>query len=122
MSSQRANGGAGAGFATGICDFTAKDRAQAWFDESPRAHVFRFFLAPDELRVLWKWLEHFAQFLFRQRIKLFDANDRGVVDLALGPVIEQIVINFAGAKDDPRLSSLQNLLQVRREFLRNGHG
>ena len=100
VASQRANRGAGAGFAASVGNFGAENRAQTRLDESPRAHVFRFFLAPDVLRGLWKWLEHFAQFLFGQRIKLLDANDRCVVDLALGSVIEQVVINFAGAKDD----------------------
>ncbi len=59
MSSERADGGAGAGFAAGIGDFGAKKRAQPGFHEGPCAHVFRLFLAPDELRALWKGLEHF---------------------------------------------------------------
>src|SRR6059058_6117645 len=104
VASQCADGGAGARFAAGVRDFATQNRAQPGFDESPCPHVFRFFLAPDELRVLRKWLEHFAQFLFSQRIKLLYANDRSVVDFALGPVIEQIIINFAGAKDDPLYS------------------
>src|SRR5438067_12516996 len=75
-----ADGRAGTGFASGVRDFRAKKSTQARFDESPRAHVFRFFLTPDELRVFRKWLEHFAQLLFRQRIKLLDADDRRIVN------------------------------------------
>ena len=101
VASKRADGGAGAGFATGVGDFGAENRAQSRFHESPCAHVFWFFLAPDELRIFWKWLEHFAQLFFRQRIKLLDPNDRGIVNLAIASVLEQIVIDFAGAKDDP---------------------
>jgi hypothetical protein len=99
--SQRADGRTSAGFATRVGNFGAENCAQPRFDERPCAHVFRFFLAPNVLRTLWKWFEHFAQLLFRERIKLLDPNDRCVVNLALGSVIEQVVINFAGAKDDP---------------------
>src|SRR6058998_535209 len=94
------DGGAGTPFTAGIGDFGAEKRSQSRFDESPSAHVLRFFLAPDELRAFWKRLEHFAQLLFCERIKLLDANDRSVVDLALRPIIQQIVINLARAKDD----------------------
>src|SRR5206468_3250656 len=37
---------AGAGVASRVGDFAAKERAQSWLDESPCAHVLRFFLAP----------------------------------------------------------------------------
>src|SRR5437867_12749639 len=68
VAGERADGGAGAGFAAGVRDFGAEKRTQARFDERPRAHGFRFFLTPDELGVFRKWLEHFAQLFFRQRI------------------------------------------------------
>src|SRR5207249_5176324 len=80
---------AGAGIASRVGDFAAKERAQSWLDESPCAHVLRFFLAPHELRTLWKWLERFAQPFLRERIKLLDANDRRVVNLALSPIFEE---------------------------------
>src|SRR5439155_26542815 len=101
MAGERANGWTGAGVAARISDFAAKHSAQSRFDETPRAHVLWFFLAPDELRILCKRLDHFAQPFFGQRIKLFDANDRRVVDLALSPIIGQVVIDFARAKDEP---------------------
>ena len=54
MQRERADGGTSAGAATGIGDLAAKHGAQTRFDEAPRAHVLRFFLAPDELGVFWK--------------------------------------------------------------------
>ena len=60
-----ADGRAGAGVAAGIGDFAAEERAQPRLDESPRAHVLRFFLAPDQFRVLRKRLDRFAQFRLR---------------------------------------------------------
>src|SRR5438034_274538 len=92
---------AGAGVASRVGDFAAKERAQSWLDESPSPHVLRFFLAPHELRVLWKRLEHFAQPFFCKWIQLLDANDRCVVNLALGAILQQIVIDLARAEDDP---------------------
>jgi len=50
--SEGADSGAGAGVASRVGDFAAKERAQSRFDESPCAHVLRLFLTPDELRVL----------------------------------------------------------------------
>ena len=122
MAGERADGGAGAGFATGVGDFGAEKRSQSRFDESPGAHVFRFFLAPDELRVFWKWLEHFAQLFFRQWIKLLDPNDRGIVNLAIASVLEQIVIDFAGAKDDALHVVDRTSFGRAENFVRTGHG
>src|SRR5882724_7736130 len=101
MASECADSGAGAGVASCVGDFAAKERAQSRFDESPGSHVLRFFLTPDELRVLWKWLKHFAQPFFCEWIKLLDANNRRIVDFALGAILQQIVVDFARAKDDP---------------------
>src|SRR5437660_10768211 len=50
VASQRANGGAGPGFAASIGDFGAENRAQTRLDERPRAPIFRCFPAPDLLR------------------------------------------------------------------------
>src|SRR5262245_33246860 len=100
VTGQRAYRRAGASFATGVRNLGAEKCSQPRLDESPRSHVFGFFLTPDELRVLCKRLEHFAQFLFRERIELLDANDHRIVNLAIASVLEQIVINLARAKDD----------------------
>ena len=122
MAGERADGGAGAGFAPGVGDLGAEKRSQSRFDESPGAHVLRFFLAPDELRVFWKWLEHFAQLFFREWIKLLDPNDRGIVNLAIASVIEQIVIDFAGAKDDALHVVGRTGFGRAEDFVRIGHG
>src|SRR5207244_9900943 len=87
----------GAGVASRVGDFAAKERAQSRFDESPCAHVLRFFLAPHELRAFWKWLEHFAQLFFREWVKLLDANDRLMLNLAPSAILQPIVIPFAVA-------------------------
>ena len=100
VTGERADGGTGAGFAAGVGDFGAEQRAQPRFHESPCAHVFRLFLAPDELCVLWKRLEHFAQFLFRERIELLDPDNGSIVNLSIIPVLQKVVIDFAGTKDD----------------------
>ncbi len=122
MASKRADGGAGAGFAPGVGDLGAEKRSQSRLDESPGAHVLRFFLAPDELRVFWKRLEHFAQLFFRQWIKLLDPNDRGIVNLAIASVIQQIVIDFAGAKDDALHVVGRTGFGRAEDFVRIGHG
>src|SRR5207244_13366541 len=86
---------AGASVASRVGDFDAKERAQSRFDESPCAHVLRLFLAPHQLRALWKWLEHFAQLFFCEWVQLLDANDRCIVNFALSAILQQIVIHFA---------------------------
>src|SRR5262249_978703 len=100
MSGERADSRAGAGFTTGVGDLGAEKRSQSRFDESPGAHVLRFFLTPDELCALWKRLEHFAEPFLSEWIKLFDPNQRRVVDFAFTAIFQKIIINFAGAKDD----------------------
>src|SRR5207248_11391033 len=55
----------------------------------------------DELRTFRKWLEDFAQSFFCKWVKLLYANDRRIVDFALSAIVQQIVIHFARAKDNP---------------------
>ena len=100
MASESADGGAGAGFAPCVCDFSAEKRSQSRFDESPGAHILRFFLAPNELRVFWKRLKHFAQSFLSEWVKLLDTNQRCVLNFAFSAILKQVVINFTGAKDD----------------------
>src|SRR5215471_11388148 len=100
MPGERTDGRAGAGFASGVSDLGAEKRSQSRFDESPRTHILRFFLAPDELGAFWKRFDHFAEPLLSERIKLLNANERCVFDFAFTAILQQIVINFAGAKDD----------------------
>src|SRR5215469_8196112 len=100
MPGERADGRTGAGFTAGVRDLGTEKRSQSRFDESPCTHVLRFFLAPDQLRPFWKGLEHFAKPLLSERIKLLDANERCIFDFAFTAIVQQIVIDFAGAKDD----------------------
>ena len=97
---KRAYGGTGTGLPACVRNFRAKERSQSRFDESPCAHVLRFFLTPDELRGFWKWLEHFAEPVFSERIKLLDADDGCVINFAFAAILQKIVIDFAGAKND----------------------
>src|SRR5438552_5693518 len=80
MKSEGADGGAGAGVAAGVANFAAKHGAQPRLDETPRAHILRFFLAPNQPRFFRKGFDSFAQLFFIQRIELFDPDDRGVSD------------------------------------------
>src|SRR5215471_1570840 len=101
MSGECAHCRARTGFAPGVGDLGAEEHSQPRFDERPSAHVLRFFLAPDELRAVWKWLKHFAEPFLSEWIKLLNANERCIFDLALGAVLQEIVIHFARAEDDP---------------------
>src|ERR1041384_269564 len=100
MARERADRGAGTGFAPGVGDLGAEESSESRFDKSPCPHVLRFFLAPNELRAFWKRLEHFAQPFLGEWIKLLDANERCIVDFAFTAIFQQIVIVFAGAEDD----------------------
>ena len=100
VTGKRADRWAGAGFAPSVGDLGAEKRSQSRFDESPGTHVLWFFLAPDELRAFWKRLEHFAEPFLSERIKLLDPDDRGIVNLAIALVLKQIILDFAGAKDE----------------------
>src|SRR5581483_7010230 len=95
-----ADRGAGAGFAARIRNFGTKSCSQPWFDEGPCPHVLGFFLAPNVFRAFWEWLEHFAQLLFSEWIKLFNSDEGCIINLPLSSIVEQIVINLTRAEDD----------------------
>ena len=75
---ERSDGGAGAGTATSVTDFTRKERAQTRLNEGPCAHVLRFFLAPDQSGVFGEGFHDSTQLRFVQRVKLFDPGAGGV--------------------------------------------
>jgi len=100
VESEGADSGAGAGVATGVANFAAKHGAQTRLDETPRAHVLRFFLAPNQPHFLRKGFDSLAQLFFIQRIKLFDADDRAVRDFLFFAIGNEIEVNFSGAKND----------------------
>ena len=98
---ERADGGRGGGVATGVERKEAEDFRQLRRDVGPRAHVLRFFLTPEHAGagvVIGELREAVAV----ERVELLDAHDRGVGDLLLGAIVDEIVVNFAGAEDDAR--------------------
>ena len=68
-------------------------------DETPGAHILGLLLAPDHLRI-GKTGKFGSQRLGREWIKLFDAKQIDIVDPSLFPLLEEVVIDFAGAQDD----------------------
>src|SRR2546421_260856 len=100
MKSESTDGGAGAGVAAGIANLAAKHGTQARLDETPRPHVLRFLLAPNQSRFLRKSINRRAQLLLIQRIKLFDADNRAVDNFLFFAVGNKIEIDFSGAQDD----------------------
>src|SRR4029077_15772233 len=68
-------------------------------DETPRPHVLRFFLAPNQSCLLRKNINRRAQLLLIKRIELFDANNRAVDDFFFFAVVNKIEIDFSGAQD-----------------------
>src|SRR6476660_402869 len=78
MKSESTDSGTGAGVAPGIANIAAKHGTQARLDETPRPHVLRFLLAPNQSCFLRKSFNRRAQLLLIQRIELFDANNCAV--------------------------------------------
>jgi len=100
MKSESTDRGTGAGVAPGVANFAAKHGTQARLDETPRPHVLRFLLAPNQSCFLRKSFNRRAQLLLIQRIELFDADNRAVGDFFLFAVGNKIEIDFSGAKND----------------------
>src|ERR1017187_803804 len=69
-------------------------------DEEPCALVLRLVLAPDDFSEGGIFLNLRREGLLRERIELFDANDRDVGVLTLAARPDEVVIHLAGAGDD----------------------
>src|SRR6266403_5758249 len=100
MKSESTDSGTGAGVAPGVANFAAKHGTQARLDETPRPHVLRFLLAPNQSCFVRKSFNRRAQLLLIQRIELFDANNCVVGDFFLFAVGNKIEIDFSGTQDD----------------------
>src|SRR5207253_1197308 len=100
MKSESTDSGTGAGVAPGVANFAAKHGTQARLDETPRPHVLRFLLAPNQSCFLRKSFNRRAQLLLIQRIKLFDADNRAVGNFFLFAVGNKIEIDFSGTQDN----------------------
>ena len=83
--------------------FAANSRQNVVFqtrrNERPAAHIFSFFLAPDNF-CIFKSRQFLNQSLDRERIKLFQAQDVNVFQSTFLPFFEQIVVNLAAAQND----------------------
>ena len=95
-----AGGRAGGGVAPRVGDVAGEQFAQAGLDEVPRAHVRRFLLAPDDLFRVAMSRHDGLQFLFVKRVKLLDADDGDVLDVAVLAMIVEVEINFSRTEDD----------------------
>ena len=88
------------------------ERAEGLFDpaiqEMPRAHIFGFFLAPDDLACLGIACQFLFQLIGGEGVELLDTDKRDIRDLAFFARGEQIVIDLAAAQNDAT-----NLLVVR---------
>src|SRR6056297_3015627 len=69
----------------------------------PSALVHGLFLAPDDFVSTGVAFDDAGQFLARERVELFHADDRDVLErlLAVGARLGQVEINLAGAEHDP---------------------
>ena len=69
-------------------------------DAMPRALVARLFLAPHQLGRFRIRGDLRRKVIVRKRVKLFDADDRHVIDVFGATGGYQVVINFTAACDD----------------------
>src|SRR5689334_6769207 len=72
---------------------------EAPVDKCPGAHILRFLLAPDDLRVAVA-PEHLGERVEREWVELLDADQRDTLVTAGGPRLCQIEIDLAGAQHD----------------------
>src|SRR6266513_6162945 len=77
---ERADRGAGTGIATGVANFATKHGAQARLNKTPRPHVLRFFLAPNQSCFLREAFNERAQLFLIHRVELLDTDDCAVGD------------------------------------------
>src|SRR5687768_16014816 len=66
---------------------------------TPRAHVLRLFLHPNDWRAFRVKSKHLMQQRFIQWIELLKTNDRDVIALQFLAFPAQFVINLSGAKE-----------------------
>src|SRR5690606_22856547 len=67
--------------------------------DGPRHHVVRLFLAPDSFRGNRIARRYLYVPLGMEGIDLLETNDRGVANIVLAAVVEEIVVDLAGAED-----------------------
>jgi len=99
MQGQGSHGGRCGGFAPRVGGLLFEDFLKRWSDVAPRAHVVGLLLRPDETgaRML---AGKFGKPVPVQRVDLLHANDRGVGDPVLLPVVGEIVVDLARAENE----------------------
>ncbi len=75
-------------------------RRQIMLDAVPCALIARLFLAPHHFGGIRIRGDLRGKVVVRERIKLFEADDRHIADLFGAPRREQLVIHLAAARDD----------------------
>jgi len=87
VNSEGAGGGGGGGSAACVAESAFRKILQAESEVGPGSHIFRLFLAPDELCVGGLGSEKSEKFLFVERIDLFEAENGGIADFILLAVV-----------------------------------
>ena len=86
--------------------------------KEPSALVTRLFLTPDNFFRLGVAIQYVLDVRSRKRVKLFDANDRGVLDIFLALFLKQVVIDLTRAEHEPLYPGRLGLVDVIDEDLK----
>src|SRR5689334_4840936 len=97
---ERADGGRGRGIAAGVEWFPAEDLFELRRYPRPCAVVGRLLLRPHDAGV-GVLLGNFIQPLPVQRIQLLDPDDRGVLNLVLPAIVDEVVVDLSRAENYP---------------------
>ncbi len=102
-------GGAGGGGAAYVAQLTpvrsavvagVDDRLHLLFHEVPGSHVFRLFLYPEEFGGVGVAMKNVGQLPEREGVKLLDANDSDIVAPQFLALVDQVVVDLAGAQQN----------------------
>ena len=106
--------------APGIVDVAGKEVQQLGQDKRPGAHVGRLLLTPDDLLGVGECLGEASHLFLVERIELLDPKDRrGIDQVVLFAILDEVVIDLSGAEDDA-LRLLGRRFRSRRESRRIG--
>lgn len=100
MDGEGACGGGSGGATACVAEIAPSDRAKAEGEVKPCAHIFGLFLAPNEFGRGAVEGKEIGQFLFVERINLFETEDGGVAEAVFFAELGEVVVNLARAKND----------------------
>ena len=101
MEGVAADGRAGGAVTAGEADAVGGVFLEPVDDVAPCAHVEGFFLTPDPfLSGLGVTGDDFGEEVVVEGVELFDPDDGGVGDVLFGAVLDEIVVDLAGAEDE----------------------